>query len=100
VLTGAVRASYDISTTFFRELPPLTIETLYPRTLIDDVFWILKDKDGGTFCVSNRAEGIQDLVSALGTLPGYNHERTVAAIEDQGCCDNKVVTVWSAENKT
>lgn len=37
------------------------------------------------------------LVSALRTLPGYDQEKAVAAIEDQGCCDNKVVTVWSAE---
>lgn len=69
----------------------VTIETTDEGPFVDDVFWILRDKDGAILKVNNAAEGIHGMMTALGKLPGYDQG---AVIEAQVCVENRIFKVY------
>ena len=60
---------------------------------VDDVFWLLSAGDHGCV-VPSEAEGMGELLTRLGELPGFDDEAVIRAM---GCTDNEFFPVWSRE---
>jgi hypothetical protein len=78
------------------ELQEVSIITTNDGPYVDDVFWELRGTSSGSL-VPSQAEGMEELLSKLQELPGFNNE---AVIHAMGSTDNAKFLCWQRESRS
>lgn len=75
------------------DLMSITVETTACGPLLDDVFWLLADRES-IVVVPSEAHGAEAMIKRLQQLPGFNNDALTDAIR---CTDNRRFLCWTRD---